>query len=42
MFSPDYRTVYGADERYGETKRIDVKMIITPNELKTGTRQRKR
>jgi hypothetical protein len=42
MFSPDYRTVCAADERDGETKRIDVKMIITRDELKNGTRPRKR
>jgi hypothetical protein len=42
MFSPDYRTVYAADERTGETKRIDVKMIVALNELKNGARPRKR
>jgi len=42
MFSPDYRTVYAADKRDGETKRIDVKMSIAPNELKNGARSRKR
>ena len=28
--------------RTGETKRIDVKMIIAPNELKNGARSRRR
>jgi hypothetical protein len=42
MFSTDYRTVYAADERTGETKRIDVKMIVALNELKNGARPRKR
>jgi hypothetical protein len=42
MFSPDYRTVYAADERDGETKRIDVKMIIALNELKDGAGRRRR
>jgi hypothetical protein len=42
MFSRDYRTVYAADERTGETKRIDVKMIVALNELKNGARPRKR
>ena len=42
MFSADYRTVYAADERTGETKRIDVKMIVALNELKNGARPRKR
>ena len=42
MFSPDYWTVYAADERDGETKCIDVKMIIARDELKNGTRPRKR
>ncbi len=42
MFSGDYRTVYAVDERDGSTKRIDVKMIISLNELKNGTRPRKR
>jgi hypothetical protein len=42
MFSPDHRTVYAADARSGETKRIDVKMIIALNELSNGARPRKR
>ncbi len=42
MFSTDYRTVYAADERSGETKRIDVKLIVALNELKNGARRRKR
>jgi hypothetical protein len=47
MFSTDFRTVYAADERTGETKRIDVKMIIALNELNgtkgsSSTRKRKR
>jgi hypothetical protein len=42
MFPPDHRTVYAADARSGETKRIDVKMIIALNELKNGARPRKR
>jgi hypothetical protein len=42
MFSADYRTVYAADERTGETKRIDVKMIVALHELKNGARPRKR
>jgi hypothetical protein len=42
MFSGDYRTVYAVDERDGSTKRIDVKMIIALNELKNGSRPRKR
>jgi hypothetical protein len=42
MFSSDYRTVYAADMCSGETKRIDVKMIIALNELKNGARPRKR
>jgi hypothetical protein len=42
MFSPDYRTVYAAGQRDGETKRIDTNMIIALNELKDGARPRKR
>ena len=42
MFSSDYRTVYAADVRNGETKRIDVKMITAHNEVKNGARSRKR
>jgi hypothetical protein len=42
MFPPEHRTVYAADARSGETKRIDVKMIIALNELKNGARPRKR
>ena len=42
MFSSDYRTVPAADARTGETKRIDVKMIIALNELSNGARPRKR
>ncbi len=42
MFSGDYRTVYAVDERDGGTKRIDAKMIVALNELKNGSRPRKR
>lgn len=42
MFSTNYRTVYAADERTGETQRIDAKMIIAVNEVKNGARPRKR
>jgi len=42
MFSPHHRTVHAADARTGETKRIDVKMIIALNELSNGSRPRKR
>jgi hypothetical protein len=42
MFSTDHRTVYAADERDGATRRIDVKMIFTLNELKNGARPRRR
>jgi hypothetical protein len=42
MFSPDYRTVYAADVRSGDTKRLDVKMIIALTELENGARPRKR
>ena len=42
MFSNDYRTVYAADERDGQTKRIDVKIILALNERANGARPRKR
>lgn len=42
MFSTDFRTLYVADERDGTTKRIDVKLITTLNELKNGSGPRKR
>ena len=42
MFSPDFRTVHAVDDRDGTTKRLDVKMIIAVNELKNGSRKRKR
>jgi hypothetical protein len=42
MFSSDYRTIYAADERDGSTKRIDIKMIISLDELQNGARPRKR
>ena len=42
MFSPDHRTVYAADARTGETKRIDVTMIVALNELTNSARSRKR
>ena len=42
MFSSDYRTIYAADERDGSTKRIDIKMTISSDELQNGARPRKR
>ena len=43
MFSGDYRTVYAVDELDGGmTKRIDVKLVTSLNELKNGRPPRKR
>ncbi len=42
MFSTDYRTIHASDMRNGGTTRVDVKMIIALNELKNGSRPRKR
>ena len=39
-FSRDYRTVH-VHELNGSTKRIDVKMIVAPNEMANGARTRK-
>jgi hypothetical protein len=39
--SPDYRTVH-VYSRDGRGKRIDVKMVIALNELKNGTKPRRR
>jgi hypothetical protein len=40
-FSRDYRTVH-VHARNGNTKRIDVKMIVALNEMANGSRTRKR
>jgi hypothetical protein len=40
-FAPDYRTVHVYDLD-GSSKHIDVKMIIALNELKNGSKPRKR
>ena len=40
-FSRDYRTVH-VHELTGSTKRLDVKMIVTLNEMANGARRRKR
>lgn len=40
-FAPDYRTVHIYSGN-GSGKRIDVKMVIALNELKNGTKPRKR
>ncbi len=42
MFSTDYRTIRASEMRNGGTTRVDVKMIIALNELKNGSRPRKR